>query len=113
MKIIKPWGHEFIWANTNNYIAKILFIKKNNRLSLQYHEIKEETIYVLSGILKVWDQFGECKLLKKGSIYHVEPMQIHRFGATDNDVQLIEVSTTYLNDIIRIADDYNRVNYEK
>ncbi|MHA2086192.1 MAG: cupin, partial [Candidatus Thorarchaeota archaeon] len=57
-KIEKPWGFEIIWAETPNYLAKFLYINAGHRLSLQYHEIKEETIYVLSGILYVYDGDG-------------------------------------------------------
>ena len=49
--IEKPWGWEKIWAHTDKYVGKILFIKAGHRLSRQYHKVKEETIYVSSGML--------------------------------------------------------------
>jgi mannose-6-phosphate isomerase len=107
--INKPWGHELIWAKTDLYIGKILFIRSGNRLSRQYHKQKEETVYVLSGVLIVWEEEdNEYFLLGKGSSYHVEPLQIHRFGAGEEDVRLIEVSTPYLDDVVRLQDDYQR-----
>ena len=54
-KVEKPWGHEIIWAETTNYVGKLLHIKAGHRLSLQYHKVKEETVYVLSGTLYIYD----------------------------------------------------------
>lgn len=120
-KIDKPWGHEIIWAQTENYVAKIIKIKLGKRLSLQYHEKKEETIYVLDGTLCIWESEDDnnFKLLRKGDTYHVLPNQIHRFGSYndrglsskfDQEIgcTLIEVSTNYLDDLIRIKDDFKR-----
>ena len=120
-KIDKPWGHEIIWAQTENYVAKIIKIKLGKRLSLQYHEKKEETIYVLDGTLCIWESEDDnnFKLLRKGDTYHVSPNQIHRFGSyndrgTSNVIDqeigctLMEVSTNHLDDVVRIKDDYKR-----
>lgn len=111
--IPKPWGHEIIWAKTNDYVGKTLFIKEGSRLSLQYHEQKEETIMVLSGTLELFasKRDGELKtfILEEGETFHVKPHTIHRFCATQGtDVTLVEVSTNYLNDVVRVEDDYNR-----
>ena len=111
-KIEKPWGQEEIWAETDKYIGKILTILPGHRLSLQYHEKKEETIYVLQGKLNIWlSESEENKIvLNKGAVYHVKPGQIHRFGAPKGNTitKLIEVSTPELDDVIRIKDDYKR-----
>ena len=111
-KIEKPWGYELIWANVKNkYVAKILFINSNARLSLQYHNEKEETLLVQEGILRVWNSENdlEYKDLGPGSIYHVKPGEVHRFGSARHlPVKLIEVSTTEIDDVVRLADDYNR-----
>lgn len=109
----KPWGHEEIWAHTDKYVGKILTIKPGHRLSLQYHEAKEETIYVLQGTLTIWKSAGDKDfiLCGPGSTYHVEPGKIHRFGAHETeleDVKLIEVSTPEISDVVRIEDDYRR-----
>jgi len=53
-KVEKPWGYEEIWAETDKYLGKILTILPWHRLSLQYHKVKEETVYVLEGQLLVW-----------------------------------------------------------
>ena len=111
-KIQKPWGHEEIWAETDRYAGKILTIMPEQRLSLQYHEKKEETVYVLEGKLFVWFSEDEQNklILHKGSTYHVKPGQIHRFGAPKGNTptKLIEVSTPELDDVIRLKDDYKR-----
>ena len=123
-KIDKPWGHEIIWAKSsgeNGYVGKILFIKAGHRLSLQYHEIKEETILVKSGILYL-ETFGTSeeyfdkdskanrRLLKlnPGETFHVKPLTTHRFIANESNVELIEVSTDHLDDVVRLEDDYSR-----
>jgi quercetin dioxygenase-like cupin family protein len=110
MRIIeKPWGFEYIWAETNNYVAKMLHIEPKNRLSLQLHEIKEETVYVLEGTLLNWtDEETPPKKYKTGHILHIKPNQVHRFGAGKEMVRLMEVSTPHLGDVIRLADDYDR-----
>ena len=111
-KIEKPWGYEEIWAETDKYLGKILTILPGHRLSLQYHEKKEETVYVMSGKLIVWLSEDENNklILNKGTTYHVKPGQVHRFGAPKGSVltKLIEVSTPELDDVVRIKDDYQR-----
>ena len=114
-KIEKPWGYEEIWAETENYVGKILTIVAGKRLSLQYHEKKEETIYVLQGALRVWKSRDEKDFvdLPPGATYHVKPGQVHRFGAIPlyprhTDTKIIEVSTNHLDDVVRLADDYKR-----
>ena len=52
-RINKPWGYELLMENNNNYSVKKLFMKKGKRCSLQLHRKKKETIYVLSGNLKI------------------------------------------------------------
>ena len=112
-KIEKPWGWELIWAETDKYAGKILFIEEGHRLSLQYHEEKEETVYVLSGTLEV--VFGSkedalsSRMLVEGESFHVKPNTIHRFCAPNGDVKLVEVSTTELDDVVRLSDDYKRL----
>ena len=112
--IDKPWGYEEIWAKTSDYVGKILHINEGQRLSLQYHREKEETVRVLSGVLEVVysrHQDGQLKsiILREGEIFHVVPMTVHRFCASQGtDVELLEVSTNYLDDVVRLEDDYSR-----
>ena len=108
----KPWGHEEIWAETKDYVAKRMCIKPGTRMSLQYHQKKEETVFVLSGTLRVWssDSNSDYEDLHPGEIFHVSPNQVHRFGAPPGkyNTLIMEVSTPYLEDVIRLADDFFR-----
>lgn len=112
MRIVeKPWGHEEIWAETPRYVGKYLHIEPGHRLSRQYHEKKEETIRVLSGKLLLEIGSGENltrSTLVTGDVYHITPLTIHRFCATDERVVLVEVSTPELEDVVRLQDDWSR-----
>lgn len=103
----KPWGHEEWWAVTDKYVGKLLYIKDGHRLSLQYHNVKMETMRVISGNLTfiLDDKTYE---MKEGDSIHVNPKSIHRMEARKGDVQIIEVSTCEVNDVIRVEDDYKR-----
>ena len=110
-RVEKPWGHEEIWADCQKYAAKILHIRSGCRLSLQYHQKKEETIRVLAGelILDIGVGPGSTtQVLSPGDTFHVSPGVVHRFGAGESDVDLIEVSTPELDDVVRLEDDYDR-----
>lgn len=112
-KIDKPWGYEIIWSKCKKFVGKILYINKGSKLSRQYHNIKEETIFVQEGSLLVEvgsKEYKEDIYLKPGESLHITPNTIHRFCALKNDVTLFEVSTPELNDVVRLEDDYNRVN---
>ena len=110
-KINKPWGHEIIWSHCNKFVGKLLYINRGHKLSRQYHEQKEETIMVLTGTLLLEVGQGEELHqidLKKGQSFHVTPGTIHRFCAPYGDVELAEVSTPELEDVVRLEDDYSR-----
>jgi len=112
--VVKPWGTENRWAVNDRYLGKILFIKRGHRLSLQYHEKKDETIFVLEGTLRlhVGDKDSqEIIELGGGKSYRIEPGVVHRFEAPReySDVLLIEVSTPEIDDVVRLEDDYKRV----
>lgn len=108
LKIVeKPWGHEEWWAHTDKYVGKLLYIKNGGRLSLQYHEVKEETVRVLEGVLTM--TIGqEVKQLHRGDVVHIAPKTIHRMEALHGDVVVCEVSTPEVDDVVRISDDYGR-----
>ena len=115
IKVEKPWGHEIRWAITDKYLGKLLHIKRGKRLSLQYHEVKDETIYVTRGILIVHigqksdGQPESVLIMSEGESLRIEPMLVHRFSAPiDGHVELIEVSTPEINDVIRLQDDHGR-----
>ena len=107
-RVEKPWGYELIWADTANYVGKLLHINAGHRLSLQFHIVKEETVYVLSGTLYVYHGDGGMTKLNPNETFHVSPLQVHRFGAGDEDVEIMEVSTPHLDDVVRLEDDYQR-----
>ena len=108
----KPWGHELLWTETAHYAGKVIHINAGNRLSLQYHEMKHESVLVLSGTLILHlGQGDESRIveLSQGESADIEAGRIHRFAAPESgDVELIEVSTPHLDDVVRIEDDYNR-----
>ena len=89
-KIEKPWGYEIIWALTETYAAKILHIAAGHRLSKQYHETKEETVYVLKGTLYNYEDDGSITKITPGNSFHINVGQIHRFGANETYVELIK-----------------------
>jgi len=108
-KTNKPWGYEIIWAESlNKYIGKLLHINAGHRTSKQYSQVKDKTVYVIKGILYIYDNEGKITRILPGGSFHVKSQQVHRFGASETSVELIEVSTHHLNDVIRVSDDYNR-----
>jgi mannose-6-phosphate isomerase len=112
-KIEKPWGYEIIWAHNkkSGYVSKILFITNGNKTSKQFHKFKEETIYILSGLLTliiIKNNIEYIYHLKEGSSFHIEANMIHRFYAENGDVKIIETSTDHLDDVIRLEDEYGR-----
>jgi mannose-6-phosphate isomerase-like protein (cupin superfamily) len=110
-RVEKPWGHELIWAKTKDYVGKILHIKKGHKLSLQYHEIKEETIIVATGVMNFIfeNERGEMEeiLLKAGEAHHIPTGRRHRMVAVE-DCDVYEVSTPHLEDVVRLEDGYGR-----
>ncbi|MBT3705148.1 cupin domain-containing protein [Candidatus Peregrinibacteria bacterium] len=108
---LKPWGREIWFAHTDKYAGKILEVKKGHRYSLQYHETKEETQYVVEG--KVKFTFGtdkenlQDKILEAGDKIDVKPYTIHRLEALEDTV-VFEVSSPELDDVVKIDDDYGR-----
>tara|TARA_R100001509_G_scaffold164458_1_gene142079 strand:+ start:2285 stop:2659 length:375 start_codon:yes stop_codon:yes gene_type:complete len=110
---IKPWGWEKMWAQTDKYVGKILHINPGHRLSLQYHEVKDETIYVLSGVLLLYTTEFEIEhVMQPGMSLRIIPGQLHRFEAPEGGdaVVLLEASTPELDDVVRVKDDYDRAS---
>lgn len=110
-RVEKPWGHELIWAETDRYVGKVIVVRSGHRLSLQYHERKDESVYVISGRLRLHleGDDGEMHIhdLGPGEHRHVPTGRRHRFESVET-CELIEVSTTELSDVIRLEDDYGR-----
>jgi mannose-6-phosphate isomerase-like protein (cupin superfamily) len=111
-KVNKPWGYESIWAENPKYLGKILHIMAGKRLSLQYHRVKDETIIIQKGTMKL--EYGTSKIglqeieMNPGDSFHITPGLLHRMSAV-TDCEVIEVSTSELADIVRVEDDHGRV----
>lgn len=108
----KPWGHETIWAHTDRYVGKILHVKAGEKLSIQYHEKKDETVYLLRGEMKYWVQLpGDTELrdqrLVAGQSFRITPLTVHAIEAV-TDIDVLEASTPELDDVVRIQDRYGR-----
>ena len=112
----KPWGEECLFAKTDKYAGKILIVRKGHRLSLQYHKVKDETLYLEEGILRLIIAKGKHNLVSRtvtaGESFRVSPKTLHRFEAVEN-CRLIEVSTPELADVVRMEDDYGRAKPTK
>jgi len=108
----KPWGHETIWAHTDRYVGKILHIRAGQALSVQYHERKDETVYLLVGEMKYWVQLpGDDELrdqrLTAGQSFRITPGTVHYMEAV-TDCDVLEASTPELDDVVRLKDRYGR-----
>ena len=109
-RVPKPWGHETIWAKTDAYVGKILHIKAGEALSVQYHTVKDETVYLLSGQLKyrIWEDDKPVDVkLEIGDAFRVTPGTVHQMEAV-TDCDILEVSTPHLDDVVRLKDRYGR-----
>jgi mannose-6-phosphate isomerase-like protein (cupin superfamily) len=109
-RIPKPWGYELIFAKTERYVGKILHVNRGESLSLQYHEIKEETLFVVAGELKLTIEIDGDRRelpLRAGEAFHIAPGMIHRMEAIE-DTDVAEVSTPELDDVVRLEDRYGR-----
>ena len=111
-KVEKPWGHELIWALTDTYCGKVLFVKAGHALSLQFHREKDESWLVHSGRAKLeLGEVGETMLhqevIAAGAAFHYAPGTVHRVTALE-DTTILEVSTPQLDDVVRLEDAYGR-----
>ncbi|MFL5962556.1 MAG: cupin [Gaiellaceae bacterium] len=108
----KPWGYELIWAVTDVYVGKVLFVKAGHSLSLQFHREKDESWLVQSGRAKL--ELGEAgegvlkeEVIAAGAAFHYVPGTVHRVTAIE-DTTILEVSTPQLDDVVRLEDAYGR-----
>jgi mannose-6-phosphate isomerase len=110
-KVDKPWGYEVWWALTDAYAGKILRIRQGHRLSLQFHEAKDESAYLLSGRLRLIKGPSEDELetveLGPGDTWRNLPGEVHTIEAIE-DSEVLEVSTPELDDVVRLTDSYGR-----
>lgn len=112
-KIEKPWGFELLFAHTPQYAGKVIFVEKGHQLSLQFHERKDESIYIHEGkiLVEIGGSDGHMAsiILQPGQCLRISPLTKHRIKAI-KDTTLFEVSTSELEDVTRLEDDYGRVN---
>jgi mannose-6-phosphate isomerase len=109
-RVEKPWGYELHWARTDRYVGKLLHVNAGHALSLQYHNLKDETIYLHSGRLLFEIQQGdrvEQRDMRPGEAVHITPKTVHRMTAVE-DSDIFEVSTPELDDVVRLDDRYGR-----
>ena len=111
-RVDKPWGHELIWAVTDLYCGKVLFVKAGASLSLQFHREKDESWYVQSGRARL--ELGDTgqavldeEVIGTGAAFHYTPGTVHRITALE-DTTILEVSTPHLDDVVRLEDRYGR-----
>jgi mannose-6-phosphate isomerase len=111
-KVEKPWGYELIWAHTDVYAGKVLFVKAGESLSLQFHREKDESWLVESGRAKVelgsvGDAMLNHEIVGPGAAFRFRPGTVHRITAIE-DTTIIEASTPQLDDVVRLEDRYGR-----
>ena len=109
-RVEKPWGYELHWAKTERYVGKIIHVNAGHALSLQYHNLKDETIYLQSGKLLFEIHHGQEVIKREmlpGERVHITPKTVHRMTAIE-DSDIFEVSTPELHDVVRLEDRYGR-----
>jgi mannose-6-phosphate isomerase-like protein (cupin superfamily) len=110
-RVEKPWGYELIFAHTDRYVGKLLHVNAGEALSLQYHERKDETLFLAAGSVELQVEEGGVlvsRRLSVGEAYHVPPFTRHRMVAGAAGCDLFEVSTPELEDVVRLEDRYGR-----
>jgi len=110
-RVDKPWGHEIIWAETDQYVGKVLHIEAGEALSLQMHVTKDETVHVFSGRLLLTVGHSSTDLveivMEAGEAFHIKPGTVHRMEALET-CDILEASTPHLDDLVRLEDRYGR-----
>ncbi len=110
-KVEKPWGWELVWAEADAYVGKLLFVRAGEALSLQYHEVKDESWLVQEGRarLELGEVDGPLEAIEitPGEAFHFRPGTVHRVIAIE-DTLVLEVSTPQLDDVVRLEDRYGR-----
>ena len=111
-KTEKPWGYELLFAHTDKYAGRAIFVRKGQRFSLHYHETLDETQYIFSGraVMEMEDPSGHKTELdvKSGSSYRIQPLTKHRLRAIEDTV-IFNASTPEVEDTVRLTDDYGRI----
>ena len=110
-RVEKPWGWEVVWAEADDYVGKLLFVRAGHSLSLQYHEVKDESWLVQQGraSLELGAVGGELETIEIGpdDAFRFRPGTVHRVTAIE-DTLIVEASTPHLDDVVRLEDRYGR-----
>jgi mannose-6-phosphate isomerase len=111
-RVEKPWGYELVWAHSDRYCGKLLFVRAGEELSLQFHNRKDETIYVHEGRIEMeisapGARMPDTEVVGPGAAFHIRPGMIHRWRALEDSV-VLEASTPELDDVVRLEDRYGR-----
>lgn len=111
-KVEKPWGYELIWALTDDYCGKLLFIKAGESLSLQFHREKDESWFLQTGRAELemgapGDKTPNSEIVGRGAAFRIRPGTVHRVKALEDTV-ILEVSTPQIEDVVRLEDSYGR-----
>ena len=109
-RVDKPWGYELHWAKPDRYVGKLIHVNAGHALSLQYHNRKDETIFLWAGkLLFEIEQNGQIvsREMHPGERVHITPKTVHRMTAIE-DADIFEVSTPELDDVVRLEDRYGR-----
>jgi mannose-6-phosphate isomerase-like protein (cupin superfamily) len=109
-RVKKPWGYELHWAVTDKYVGKLIHVNAGEALSLQYHNVKDETIFLRSGRMLFEIEEDGTRVereMQVGESVHITPGTLHRMTAID-DCEIFEVSTPELHDVVRVEDRYGR-----
>ncbi len=111
-RVEKPWGYELVWAHSERYVGKLIFVRKGEQLSLQFHNAKDETIYLQEGKIEL--EISEpgvripgSEVVAAGAAFRIRPGVIHRWRALEDSV-ILEVSTPEIDDVVRLEDRYGR-----
>jgi mannose-6-phosphate isomerase len=113
-RIEKPWGWELLWAHADTYVGKLLFVRAGQSLSLQFHNVKDESWYVYEGRAELemgapGDPLPASEVVGPGAAFRIRPGTVHRVAALE-DTLILEVSTPHLDDIVRLEDRYGRID---
>ena len=112
-RVEKPWGYEIIYGLTDRYCGKVLFVRKGEQLSLQFHRKKDEVIYVHEGRieLEIGDpgRTTETEVVGPGKAFRIRPGAVHRCRALE-DSTILEVSSPEIDDVVRLEDQYGRAD---
>lgn len=117
-EIKKPWGSVISWSALKTVGGKIIKIEKNHRTSLKYNTLKDEALFIISGkvIVSTWDSVRKIDNtpemrypLTQGDTFNIQSEVPFRITAIE-DSYIVEISNGKNNQIVRLKDDYGRID---